>query len=340
MLNRIVKSVVQAMSDTLTSEQLQKLQDVLYINFQGTKVTKDETEIVPLDNNNDTQKLKLFRMSKLVSGRQESTLKQYIREIVKCRNVINKNFEDITSNDLRCYFAILRERDKISMRTLQSRRRYLNSFWEFLKNEGLVKSNPIKPIESFKTDSKLKQPFSGKELTDLRASCNGIREVALLEFLYATGLRVSELCKLNIGDIDMQKQEFKVVGKGNKERIVYIHDNALRWMEKYFIWRMKKENLTFSELESRPLFVTSKKPYDRLTIAGVQYLLKQIGKRAGVDNVHPHRFRRTFATDLLGRGMRIEEVMVLMGHVKVETTLIYCNIKQDNIRESYRKYAA
>lgn len=194
MLNRIVKSVVQAMSGTLTSEQLQKLQNVLYINFQGTKVTKDETEIVPLDSNNDTQKLKLFRMSKLVSGRQESTLKQYIREIVKCRNVINKNFEDITSNDLRCYFAILRERDKISMRTLQSRRRYLNSFWEFLKNEGFVKSNPIKSIESFKTDSKLKQSFSGKELTDLRASCNDIREVALLEFLYATGLRVSELC--------------------------------------------------------------------------------------------------------------------------------------------------
>ena len=339
MLNRIVKSVVQAMSGTLTSEQLQKLQNVLYINFQGTKVTKDETEIVPLDSNNDTQKLKLFRMSKLVSGRQESTLKQYIREITKCRNVINKNFEDITSNDLRCYFAILRERDKISMRTLQSRRRYLNSFWEFLKNEGFVKSNPIKSIESFKTDSKLKQSFSGKELTDLRASCNDIREVALLEFLYATGLRVSELCKLNIGDIDMQKQEFKVVGKGNKERIVYIHDNALRWIEKYFIWRMKKENLTFLELENKPLFVTSKKPYERLTVAGVQYLLKQMGKRANVDNVHPHRFRRTFATDLLGRGMRIEEVMVLMGHVKVETTLIYCSIKQDNIRESYRKYA-
>lgn len=120
------------------------------LNFQGTKVTKDETEIVPLDNNSDTQKLRLFKMSKLVSGRQESTLKQYIREITKCRNVINKNFEDITSNDLRCYFAILRERDKISMRTLQSRRRYLNSFWEFLKNEGFVKSNPIKSILLFK----------------------------------------------------------------------------------------------------------------------------------------------------------------------------------------------
>lgn len=178
MLNRIVKSVIQAMNDTLTSEQLRKLQDVLYINFQGTKVTKEETEIVPLNNNSDTQKLRLFRMSKLVSGRQESTLKQYIREITKCRNVINKNFEDITSNDLRCYFAILRERDKISMRTLQSRRRYLNSFWEFLKNEGFVKSNPIKSIESFKTDSKLKQSFSGKELTDLRASCNDIREIS------------------------------------------------------------------------------------------------------------------------------------------------------------------
>lgn len=134
MLNKIVKSVVQTMSDTLTSEQLQKLQNVLYIKFHGTKITKEETEIIPLDDNSDAQKLKLFKMSRLVSGRQESTLKQYIREIIKCRNVINKNFEDITSNDLRYYFAILRERDKISMRTLQSRRRYLNSFWEFLSS--------------------------------------------------------------------------------------------------------------------------------------------------------------------------------------------------------------
>lgn len=148
------------------------------------------------------------------------------------------------------------------------------------------------------------------------------------------------LCSLNVGDIDLYKQEFKVMGKGRKERRLYISDGACFHLYRYLRWRMSKEGLTMEELASKPLFVSAKKPYSRMTVAGVQYLVKNLGKKAGVGNVHPHRFRRTFATDLLNRGMRIEEVMVLMGHTKIETTLIYCNIKQDNVRESYRKYAA
>lgn len=340
MLEKIITNVLQAMSHSLEKEQLEQLQNVLYINFHGKKIVEDKCEIIPLGADSDVRKMQLFRASKLVSGRQESTLKQYLREIMTCRNTINKSFEDITTMDLRWYFGVLRERDKISMRTLQGRRRYLNSFWTFLEQEGLVKSNPVERIEAFKLENKLKKAFSGKEMTDLRAACKDVRETAIVEFLYATGLRVSELCSLNVKDIDMQKQEFRVVGKGRKERVVYIHDNALRWLEKYYLWRMERENLTLSELGEKPLFVTAKSPFKRLTIAGVQYLLKRLGKRANVENVHPHRFRRTFATDLLNRGMRIEEVMVLMGHTKIETTLIYCNIKQDNVRESYRKYAA
>lgn len=141
-------------------------------------------------------------------------------------------------------------------------------------------------------------------------------------------------------DIDMQRQEFRVFGKGNKERIVYINDNALRWLEKYYDWRMTAENLTYSELSEKLLFVNVKKPYNRLSIAGVQWIFKNIGKRANVSDVHPHRFRRALATDLLSRGMRIEEVMILMGHTKTETTLIYFNIKQNNVRESYMKYSS
>ena len=130
------------------------------------------------------------------------------------------------------------------------------------------------------------------------------------------------------------------MGKGRKERRLYVSDVACFHLYRYLRWRMAKEGLTMEELAQKPLFVSAKKPYSRMTVAGVQYLVKTLGKKAGVGNVHPHRFRRTFATDLLNRGMRIEEVMVLMGHTKIETTLIYCNIKQDNVRESYRKYAA
>lgn len=130
------------------------------------------------------------------------------------------------------------------------------------------------------------------------------------------------------------------MGKGRKERRLYVSDVACFHLYRYLRWRMAKEGMTMEELAQKPLFVSAKKPYSRMTVAGVQYLVKSLGKKAGVGNVHPHRFRRTFATDLLNRGMRIEEVMVLMGHTKIETTLIYCNIKQDNVRESYRKYAA
>lgn len=154
-----------------------------------------------------------------------------------------------------------------------------------------VKTNPVERIESFKLDSKLERAYSGKEMTDLRAACKDLREMALLEFSYATGLRVSELCNLNVKDIDMQQHEFRVFGKGNKERIVYINDNALRWLEKYYDWRMTAENLTYSELSEKPLFVNVKKPYNRLSIAGVQWIFKNIGKRANVGDVHLHRLR-------------------------------------------------
>lgn len=340
MLEEMLMNVVQAMSDSLDEEQLDKLQNVLYIQFHNKKIVEDKCELQATGADSDTAKIRLFVASKKVSGRQNNTLAQYVREISNCRNALNKNIEDITTMDLRWYFGMLREHNNISMVTLQGRMRYLNSFWTFLQKENMVSENPIARIESLRIESTIKQAFSAKEIEALRLSCTRSRDRALIEFLYATGVRVSELCSLKVGDIDLYKQEFKVMGKGRKERHLYISDVACFHLFRYFKERMQKEGLTVEELAEKPLFAAVKKPYTGITVAGVQYLVKQLGKKAGVGNVHPHRFRRTFATDLLNRGMRIEEVMVLMGHTKIETTLIYCNIKQDNVRESYRKYAA
>ena len=340
MLDNILMNVVQIMSEDLDEEQLNKLQNILYIQFHGKKIVEESYELIETEEDNDMQKIRLFKASKKVSGRQDSTLKQYITEVVNCRTAINKNFADITTMDLRWYFGMLQEHNKISMITLQGRKSYINSFWTFLKDENYVKDNPVVRIERLKVESTIKKAFSVTDMESLRGVCNRDRDRALIEFLYATGLRVSELCSLNVGDIDMYKQEFKVMGKGRKERKLYINDMAHHYLSHYFEWRMKKEGLTLEQLSERPLFATIKKPYKRMTKAGVQYLLKQIGKKAKVGNVHPHRFRRTFATDMLSKGMKIEEVMVLMGHTKIETTLIYCNIKQDNVRESYRKFSA
>lgn len=340
MLEELLMNVVQAMSTSLDEEQLDKLQNVLYIQFHDKKIVEEKNELQATGTDSDTHKVRLFVASKKVSGRQDNTLAQYVREISNCRNALNKNIEDITTMDLRWYFGMLREHNKISMVTLQGRMRYLNSFWTFLQKENLVPDNPVARIESLRIESTIKKAFSAQELEALRLACERKRDRALVEFLYSTGLRVSEVCSLNVGDIDLYKQEFRVMGKGRKERTAYINDVACFHLFRYLKWRAQKQGLTLEELEMQPLFAAVKQPYGRMTVAGIQYLVKQLGKKAGVGNVHPHRFRRTFATDLLNRGMRIEEVMVLMGHTKMETTLIYCNIKQDNVRESYRKYAA
>lgn len=340
MLEEILMGVVQAMSDSLDEEQLDKLQNVLYIKFHGKKIAEEKCEVQATGTDSDTAKVRLFVASKKVSGRQDNTLAQYVREISNCRNALNKSFEDITTMDLRWYFGMLREHNGISMVTLQGRMRYLNSFWSFLQRENMVLENPIAKIESLRIESTIKQAFTAKDLEAIRLACTRSRDRAMIEFLYGTGVRVSELCSLKVGDIDLYKQEFKVMGKGRKERNLYVSDVACFHLFRYFKERMMKEGLTMEELADRPLFATVKKPHGGMTVAGVQYLVKSLGKKAGVGNVHPHRFRRTFATDLLSRGMRLEEVMVLMGHTKPETTLIYCNIKQDNVRESYRKYAA
>lgn len=340
MLEKLINNVIQKMDSYLNSEQLNKLQNVLFIEFHGKSIIEDDNTAYIYDESNDFDKIEEFRISKKIAGRQDSTLNQYVREIKNCKRVLNKNFKDITTMDLRWYFSVLIEEKGISMNTLKTRRRYLNSFWSFLKMENYVDSNPVEKIENFKVEESIKEPLSESELEALRVSCNKERDRALIEFLVTTGVRVSELCSLNIKDLDLYKQEFKVKGKGRKERTLYLSDAECFYLHRYLDWRLTKENKTLEELSEEPLFTTIKSPYNRMTKAGVQYLLKQIGKRANVKNVHPHRFRRTFASNLLSKGMKIEEVMVLMGHTKIETTLIYCNIKQETVKSSYKKYAA
>ena len=179
----------------------------------------------------------------------------------------------------------------------------------------------------------IKKPFSAEELEALRVNCSSLRDRALVEFLYSTGVRVSELVSLNVGDIEMGRQELIVYGKGSKERKTYLTDSAKFYLRRYL--RIREQD----GLADQPLFVTLDSPHDRLTVAGVQYMLRQLGKQAGVKNVHPHRFRRTIATDLLARGMKIEEVKEFLGHEKLDTTMIYCTIKEENVQTSHRKYA-
>lgn len=217
------------------------------------------------------------------------------------------------------------------MSTMQTRLHYLSSFWDFLTAEELVHNNPVKKVGLLKLEKTIKKPFSAEEMEALRTGCNTLRDRALVEFLYSTGVRVSELVALNVSDIEMGRQELIVYGKNSKERKTYLTDSAKFYLKRYLDERKTEKQ--------ESLFTTLDYPHNRLTVAGVQHMLRQLGQRSGVDNVHPHRFRRTIATDLLNRGMPIEQVKEFLGHEKLDTTMIYCTVKTESVQASHRKYA-
>lgn len=207
-----------------------------------------------------------------------------------------------------------------------------------MEQEELIEKNPMKRVEPVKKPNEVKKAFSTQEMEAIRSSCENTRERALIELLYSTGVRVSELCSINIGDIDSAKKEFIITGKGNKQRVVYISDAAYYHLHRYLVERCSEQQCTTYAIKDEPLFM-GKKSKSRITQSGVQFILHDIGKRANVEDVHPHRFRRTFATDLLNRGMKIEEVMILMGHAKLDTTMVYYDLSQAAIGSSYHRCA-
>ena len=334
MVEKILEKIVNEMAPHLEQGQLEHLSNVLYINFHGLEIQEQCTELIPSGLEGDEAKVRMFVASKKAVNRQDNTLRQYTREIRNMLDFLGKRIEDITGMDLRYYYGVMRERRGIKMSTMQTRLHYLSSFWDFLITEELVRSNPVKKVGVLKLEKVIKKPYSAEELEALRTSCSTLRDRALVEFLYSTGVRVSEMVSLNVGDIEMGKQELIVHGKGSKERKTYLSDGAKFYLRRYLQARSQEEDLA-----KKPLFETLDKPHDRLTVAGVQHMLRQLGKRAKVDNVHPHRFRRTIATDLLNRGMPIEQVKTFLGHEKLDTTMIYCTVKEESVHSSHRKYA-
>lgn len=333
MIEKIIENVINEMASYLDQEQLEHLSNVLYVKFHGKELVTQCTDVTETGLNGDDIKIKMFIASKKAVNRQNNTLKQYTREIYNMLDFLGKRIEDITGMDLRYYYSVMREQRKIKMITMQTRLHYLSSFWDFLITEELVHSNPVKKVGLLKIEKTIKKPFSAEEMEAIRLNCKNLRDRALVEFLYSTGVRVSELVKLNVGDIKMEKQELTVFGKGSKERKTYLTDGAKFYLKRYLESRKEKN------LEQKPLFETMDKPHSRLTVAGVQYMLRQLGARAKVENVHPHRFRRTIATDLLNRGMSIEQVKEFLGHEKLDTTMIYCTIKEERVKASHKKYA-
>lgn len=339
MKDKIIGEVCRAMSADLTAEQLRKLESILYIEMKDVRIEEQKYEIEPAETYSDAKAVKEFIASKRIGGRADSTLHQYQFEIWKCRTAIGKSFRDITTADLKAYFGILKEYQGNSLTTINNKRRYLNSFFGYLSNEGIITGNPVSRIEAIKEPQIRRKAYSAEDLEAMRAKCGHIRDRAMLEFLLATGLRVSELSSLTVRQIDLYRQNFSVVGKGSKERMAYINDTAMYHLQRYLQWRIQTEDITWEHLKDRPLFAQIKAPYKALENNGIRAALKKIGIAAEVSNVHPHRFRRTFASEASHRQIPLEDLKELMGHEKLDTTLLYIDNERD-IEASYRKYVA
>lgn len=270
-----------------------------------------------------------FIAAKRIEGRSEKTLEYYRSVIEKTVDSIGKTVKHITTEDLRKYLSDYQERRGSSKVTIDNMRRILSSFFGWLEDEELIIKSPVRRIHKVKASKVIKETYTDEELEKMRDSCKEMRDVAMIDFLASTGMRVGELVQLNIEDIDFEERECTVLGKGDKERIVYFDARSKLHLKKYIE----------SRGDNNPaLFVSLHAPYKRLEIGGVESRLRKIGQVLGIDNVHPHRFRRTLATVAIDKGMPIEQLQQLLGHQRIDTTLQYAMVKQSNVKIAHRKY--
>ncbi|WFQ95042.1 site-specific tyrosine recombinase/integron integrase [Mycoplasma feriruminatoris] len=324
MREKMIKNILQKMQSTLNNSQLYKLKKILEIEFSD--LSQIDRNIYQLSNETI---LELFINAKKLEGCSENTLKYYVSTITAMLNFVDKNVNEIDTNDLRNYLANFQNVKKTSKVTIDNIRRILSSFFSWLEDENYIIKSPVRRIKKVKTPTTIKETYTDEELEIMRDSTTNIRDLAIIDILSSTGMRIGELVKLNIEDINFYERECVVLGKGNKERIVYFDARTKIHLKNYINTRIDKNNA---------LFVSIKYPFNRMSINGIENRLKKIGDNLGIKKVHPHKFRRTLATVAIDKGMPIEQVQRLLGHEKIDTTLKYAMVKQNNVKVSHKKY--
>lgn len=314
----------------LSMEESKRLKNILWIELYPYSVIPiKETDIVIRDETFNENAVKMYFVAKSVQGCTKRTLQYYgnvIRQFLAFLN--EKPVNQITTNDIRYFFAVKKERDKNKDTEINNKRRVLSSFFGWLHEEEYIEKNPIKKIKGIRTEKRIKKPFKDVELEKLRyAAAGDIRLTALLEVLLSTGCRISEVSGMNRNDLD--GDEIVVYGKGKKERVVYLNAKAKLALERYLETR-KDTN--------KPMFVSKDRPYDRLLVSQMGKNIRELGETCGVNDTHPHRFRRTAATMALNRGMPIEQVQLMLGHESIETTTIYAVSAQEAVKANHKKY--
>lgn len=328
MKEQIILNITQEMLPYLDNAQLLQLRKVLEHTLWNVEINeKTETDCSAEMNNREL--LSAFVNAKRIEGCSEKTLKYYQSTINKMLSDTDKHITHITTDDLREYLAEYQRANSCSKGNIDNIRRILSSFFAWLEDEDYILKSPVRRIHKIKSAKTVKETYTDEALERMRDNCENLRNLAIIDMLASTGMRVGELVGLNIADVDFENRECVVFGKGSKERPVYFDARTKIHLRNYLETRTD---------ENPALFVSLLKPNERLKISGVEIRLRNLGRMLGITKVHPHKFRRTLATRAIDKGMPIEQVQKLLGHSKIDTTMQYAMVDQNNVKISHRKY--
>jgi site-specific recombinase XerD len=330
MKEQLIIAIEQGMVAALDNAQMERLHKVLTHCLYTVTVTENADGHQPEENEvTNSEMLETFIASKRVEGCSEKSLKYYRSTIQNMLEATQKTVKHMTTDDLRQYLADYQSKSKAGKVTLDNIRRILSSFFSWLEDENHILKSPVRRIHKVKAGQTVKETYSDEALELMRDNCGSIRDLAIIDLLASTGMRVGELVRLNRDDIDFENRECIVFGKGERERPVYFDARAKIHLQSYLMSRTD---------DNPALFVSMMKPYDRLEISGIEIRLRKLGRELNIPKVHPHKFRRTLATRAIDKGMPIEQVQQLLGHQKIDTTLQYAMVNQSNVKASHRKY--
>ena len=318
-----IVAVLNEMSEYLSIAQMKKLQEVLLKNLSSETPQREQTS-------NETY-LKMFIDAKQIEGCSERTLQYYKMTVEHLLTTLDVPVRKMTTDEIRSYLANYQQRNNCSKVTVDNVRRNISSFFSWLEEEDYILKSPMRRIHKIKTKQSVKETISDEMIEKLRDNCECARDLAMIDLLYSTGIRVGELVRLNISDIDFEERECIVYGKGDKERRVYFDAKA----------KLHLQNYINSRHDDNPaLFTTLDAPYDRLKISGVEIRVRELGRKISMERIHPHKFRRTMATRAIDKGMPIEQVQKILGHSQIDTTMQYAIVNQNNVKTAHRKYIA
>ena len=328
MKDKLITEIQTSMASVLNPAQQEELRRVLMYHLHNVEVTERKAPN-PQETAENGGLLEVFIAAKRVEGCSEKSLKYYDSTIRQMTDSVKKPVREIVTDDLRIYLADYQKERGSSKVTIDNIRRIFSSFFGWLEDEDYIIKSPVRRIHKIKADKTIKETFSDEGLELLRDACEEVRDLAMIDLLASTGMRVGELVGLNREDINFHERECVVFGKGSTERLVYFDARTKIHLRNYLDGRN----------DANPaLFVSLTLPRERLMIGGVETRVREIGKRADMQKVHPHKFRRTLATRAIDKGMPIEQVQRLLGHVKIDTTMSYAMVNQTNVKNSHRKF--